>query len=529
MNGNVSEWLGAIEKLPAVHSRLRSIIIENMDAMQLIPREDTPNTLFYCLHPSCLIRTKDEQMVPIAEIKQGVCLVGNRKVTSVFSRHYDGPLLEVAITGLPDSLRLTPEHRVPRIPAHTYKRQDHRSAVQLWTAREEVQASQLRVGDYMLLPIGGDERQVDWQWNNESRTFGVRRVTTFNVGIELYRLLGYYAAEGHIQRTNGHATAMILSFNINEQFNWAEDAALCCESVFGFRPDVVPGPGVSVCQVKIFSTSVAEFVERFVIGRAATKFLAGPLLTAPIKLQRELLIGWMRGDGGLWLGKQNRVKLLGTSASNKLARQMFLLAMRCGLRPSFKTRKHTGGFTKSTAYDIYFAGEDTAALGWFTPCRRFCSSRRIVNGHILARIRTITKSAYNGQVYDLDVDDDNLFAAPFALVHNCDPPYLHETRTSDNEYAHEMTATQHQDLLAILLNCKGKVMLAGYRSELYDTALANWRRCEFDMPNHAAGGGSKRRMTECMWVNYEVATPSAAQPIPVEPHTEADPDAMLES
>jgi DNA adenine methylase len=47
MNGNVSEWLGSIEGLPAVHARLRRVFIESMDAVGLIRREDTPGTLFY--------------------------------------------------------------------------------------------------------------------------------------------------------------------------------------------------------------------------------------------------------------------------------------------------------------------------------------------------------------------------------------------------------------------------------------------------------------------------------------------------
>lgn len=47
VNGNVSEWLGAVEGLAAVHARLRPVVMENMDAVELIGREDTPDTLFY--------------------------------------------------------------------------------------------------------------------------------------------------------------------------------------------------------------------------------------------------------------------------------------------------------------------------------------------------------------------------------------------------------------------------------------------------------------------------------------------------
>ena len=84
----------------------------------------------------------------------------------------------------------------------------------------------------------------------------------------------------------------------------------------------------------------------------------------------------------------------------------------------------------------------------------------------------------------------------------CDPPYLHETRTARDAYSHEMSEEEHRQLLATLLECKGKVMLSGYSSALYESALGKWRRHTFELPNNAAGGEKKRRMTEVLWCNF---------------------------
>ena len=84
----------------------------------------------------------------------------------------------------------------------------------------------------------------------------------------------------------------------------------------------------------------------------------------------------------------------------------------------------------------------------------------------------------------------------------CDPPYLHDADHHRHVYAHEMTERDHRDLLAVLCQCKGKVMLSGYRNNLYDKLLSSWTLHTFDMPNHAAGGAEKRRMTECLWTNF---------------------------
>lgn len=91
----------------------------------------------------------------------------------------------------------------------------------------------------------------------------------------------------------------------------------------------------------------------------------------------------------------------------------------------------------------------------------------------------------------------------------CDPPYLHETRSTTTEYGpHEMGEADHRELLDALRAAEGKVMLSGYRSEMYDRGLAGWRRHDFEIPNHAAGGAAKRRMVECLWCNWAVEDPA---------------------
>lgn len=85
-----------------------------------------------------------------------------------------------------------------------------------------------------------------------------------------------------------------------------------------------------------------------------------------------------------------------------------------------------------------------------------------------------------------------------------DPPYLHETRATTGEYQHEMTDKDHGKLLELLASIKGRFLLSGYHSKLYDgvAGLAGWRCHEMKINNHAAGGKTKRVMTECVWTNF---------------------------
>lgn len=92
----------------------------------------------------------------------------------------------------------------------------------------------------------------------------------------------------------------------------------------------------------------------------------------------------------------------------------------------------------------------------------------------------------------------------------CDPPYPHRTRESTSVYACEMTDEDHRRLAEALRNCKGKVILSGYPSELYAELFQGWNQVSFDIANHAAGGESKSRKTEVLWMNFDSVAHQAA-------------------
>jgi DNA adenine methylase len=84
-----------------------------------------------------------------------------------------------------------------------------------------------------------------------------------------------------------------------------------------------------------------------------------------------------------------------------------------------------------------------------------------------------------------------------------DPPYLHETRVCTDGYAHEMTEAQHRELLELLVRVEGKVLLSGYPSALYDTALAHWNRNTHRAVADSGGGAEKGGRVEVLWANFE--------------------------
>ena len=85
-----------------------------------------------------------------------------------------------------------------------------------------------------------------------------------------------------------------------------------------------------------------------------------------------------------------------------------------------------------------------------------------------------------------------------------DPPYLHETRTTTGEYQHEMTVEQHGELLKLLGTIKGKFLLSGYPSGLYEMAAEHhgWHFASREIDNKSGKGESKQSREECLWWNY---------------------------
>jgi len=88
-------------------------------------------------------------------------------------------------------------------------------------------------------------------------------------------------------------------------------------------------------------------------------------------------------------------------------------------------------------------------------------------------------------------------------LHYVDPPYVHDTRykgaSSGRYYKHEMDDAAHRELLGVLLELEGMVILSGYSSEIYDEMLTGWKT-HITTARISAGRGTGVR-TEKIWIS----------------------------
>lgn len=78
-----------------------------------------------------------------------------------------------------------------------------------------------------------------------------------------------------------------------------------------------------------------------------------------------------------------------------------------------------------------------------------------------------------------------------------DPPYVKETRLSNQLYECEMTDEQHLQLCEKLLIFKGKILLSGYDNEIYKILDSKFKKVSFESPN------SGSTAIETLWMNYD--------------------------
>ena len=109
--------------------------------------------------------------------------------------------------------------------------------------------------------------------------------------------------------------------------------------------------------------------------------------------------------------------------------------------------------------------------------------------------RVLALTPYSREEYDL------------SFLH-CDDPVekarrymVRTTQAIGALYAHEMDASGQEELLRIIKSSHAKIVISGYESDLYNTALAGWHK------DHTMSQTTSTEMAEeTIWMNYEPPT-----------------------
>jgi len=423
----------------------------------------------HCLLPDTLIHTRDNLLKPIKDIQKGDYVITHknrwRKVTEIFKRPYNGKVYHIKPRNFSLGLITTPEH--PFYAIKTYKNCHWSkgickpSHIDLDECKNKyfknykpqwLMASQLERGDVLIFPrfknLFENHQEIDLkeiidQSDLKTEISGEfivpigNKITAIKqriiVNKDFCRLAGYYLAEGYV---NGR-DLIGFAFNNNEK-KYIEEVIVLMKKVFGFdkkpKLKINKNDGIEILFYSkiLYETFRQLFYSSNEIQNASTKALPDWMLGLPTDLQVEIFRCWWRGDNGY-------------TASRLLMNQMKIILLRLGIVPSiyvdkkdnYNTRpKHFIGERKIKArYDIYSLNqlsfyEDKFNLlqePEFAKVAKYNKGRKygwIDDDYIYLPIYKIEIKNYKGEVYNLEVKEDNSYTCEFATVHNCWTPWF---------------------------------------------------------------------------------------------------------
>lgn len=423
----------------------------------------------HCLLPDTIVHTKDNLLKPIQEVKKGDSVFTHRnrwrEVQEIFKRTYKGKVYHIKPRNFSLGLTTTYEHPFYALKTH---KNCHWSGGICKPSHENLKdcrnkhfkdykpqwlmASQLERGDILIFPrfAGAFEnhktvnlREVTSQPNykvtirDEHLVPVGNKVTTIRqfitVDKNFCRLAGYYLAEGY---TNSR-DLIGFAFGSKEK-DYVEEVINLVRTIFDFnkKPKLKKNEtgGVEIIfYSKILCDSFKNlFYSSQEIQNASTKSLPMWMLGLSNELLVEIFRCWWRGDGGY-------------TASRLLMNQMKIILLRLGVVPSIyfdkcedynaRTTHFIGGRKISANYGLYNLGrlsfyEDRFNLlgeSEFAAVAKYNNGKKygwIDENYIYLPIYDIRVRDYEGEVYNLEVKEDNSYTTEFATVHNCWTPWF---------------------------------------------------------------------------------------------------------
>lgn len=292
--------------------------------------------------------------------------------------------------------------------------------------REELDISEIDVSNYI-----NDFKKIDEDFviHKNARNHSGKIKRKIKITPSFCRLLGYFLSEGYLISDMGVG----FSFHAKEK-EYCEEVISTIRDSFGFEITKMDKRTENQSDLIFTSKLLNEFFNNFYSGRktkANNKILPLEFAALPkIKLS-EIFKGWWRGDTGYTVSRQ-------------LANQMKMICLKLGIIPSinidlienFKKRgNHFIGNREVTAKNdlIVFSSlsffEDDFGMLKENCFKKSINKINRKHGWIDQEyayfpVRNIEVKEYSGEVYNLEVEEDNSYVSEFACVHNCWTPYF---------------------------------------------------------------------------------------------------------
>lgn len=341
-----------------------------------------------------------------------------------FVREYSGKL--ITIHNSLGSASMTPEHLVYAIKKPKSSSFDHtrykKRLCPAWFCAEHLERR-----DIFLYPIPKEVKNTEfleitqekakWDFNSKALPKKVK------VSPETLELFGLFIAEGHSRHNE-------VTFTLSEkETQIAERITKYSSEIFGLNSRVRERKNQHRIDVTIGSVFLSRFFASLFGKGAENKHIPKELSFLEPSLQRSLIKGIWQGDGFISLERKNPRAGYAT-VSHKLANQLKLILLRqkIGCSMYVEPERIIKGVKHKKSYRIHVGSLESVERLASILGKRFDRkklNRRIAthswfdNDYYYAPITLVTKSKFEGKVYNVEIANSHSYATENLITHNC--------------------------------------------------------------------------------------------------------------
>lgn len=409
-----------------------------------------------------------EGMRPIETIQPGDAVFTHKgrykKVYHTQMRPYSGALYYFEVVGNgKEQIAATKEH-----PFLIVKRERHNERNKNWKP-EWTPAEKINTRDYMCIPIDRSTKTSELREEEVKIGHGRHGYSSIPVSIpltpEFFRLVGYYLAEGSITKEH----YLRFSFNKNERLYIDEVKSILkstfnIENMYESHHKTNNGTSVVVCSAKL-----CRIFKQF--GTLCdTKKIPQWMMNQSTEKQKQLILGWFRGDGNYYKkknkhGNKEMIRMCTTSKILALQARQILARLNVAASINLQNRTSTG---RKIMYMCVIGGGYIHALGKILDMdipatmnnRKRATPYYVDDKYLYVPIKKITrKNVKNIPVYNFSVQEDESYTAGGVAVHNCTAPIY-------------STNSLHSAVVEIIVHKGAKVQY---------TTVQNWSKNIFNL------------------------------------------------
>lgn len=421
--------------------RQESIYVEGHGLVKTAPYElhfvyESPTHIkgwgLYCFPGNTMINVSDMQ-VPIKDIKAGEWVLTSNgeynKVIQSMQRQYSGKMIKIKPSNITEIICT----------------EEHPFLVERNGNIEWIEANRIEKTDLLLESVLGNELATSEYLKFEYKTMLANKEFQVELNKDLFRLCGYYLAEGHLscnlKGRSGYSDnkykkySVWFSFNKNEE-KYIQDVRNLMLDIFGVKGILTHdksgnGNGIHL----IFTTRKGyEFFEKMLGKYSEKKYIHPILLHHSNENKMELVKSFWFGDG-----TSSKTGIEFGTTSPHLAYQIRWILSSNKIFPSVNIRKpehHKPSIVngniitqKHDFYRISVYGEAAIKLNLFLDGESLYNRKKYRHGNVIIDnqfmfikypISEISSfEVENMDVYNLEIEEDPSFHANGIIVHNC--------------------------------------------------------------------------------------------------------------